>query len=103
MEETTRLEQLKWNIYIQQKGFQRFLETSSIIADLWQLALVISLGYGMGIGQNTGWGHADWETQLQSWFDEVHDFKWGVGSTNREPVGHYTQVNTAIGVSQASF
>ena len=51
----------------------------------------------MDIGQNTGWGHDSWNAQIESWFDEVHDFDFGVGSTNGEPVGHYTQVNTAIG------
>ncbi|MBN3279662.1 CRVP protein, partial [Polyodon spathula] len=33
-----------------------------------------------------------WDTAVQAWYDEVKDFKYGVGSTNGAVVGHYTQV-----------
>uniref|UniRef100_A0A671VSM2 Cysteine rich secretory protein 3 n=1 Tax=Sparus aurata TaxID=8175 RepID=A0A671VSM2_SPAAU len=33
-----------------------------------------------------------WSNAIQSWYDEVVDFQYGVGSTNGGVVGHYTQV-----------
>ncbi|MGH0172801.1 UNVERIFIED_CONTAM: hypothetical protein FKN15_064004 [Acipenser sinensis] len=33
-----------------------------------------------------------WDMAVQAWYDEVKDFKYGVGSTNGAVVGHYTQV-----------
>ncbi|MGH0134120.1 UNVERIFIED_CONTAM: hypothetical protein FKN15_004132 [Acipenser sinensis] len=33
-----------------------------------------------------------WDMAVQAWYDEVKDFKYGVGSTNGAAVGHYTQV-----------
>ena len=43
------------------------------------------------------WGHSNWNAAIQAWFDEVHDFGFGVGSTNGKAVGHYTQVNKPMG------
>ena len=34
-----------------------------------------------------------WSNAIQSWYDEVADFQYGVGSTNGGVVGHYTQVH----------
>ncbi|XP_037617514.1 cysteine-rich venom protein TEL1-like [Sebastes umbrosus] len=33
-----------------------------------------------------------WENAIQSWYDEVKDYRYGVGSTNGGVIGHYTQV-----------
>ncbi|KAK7907681.1 hypothetical protein WMY93_016293 [Mugilogobius chulae] len=33
-----------------------------------------------------------WSNAIQSWYDEVHDWKYGVGSINGGVVGHFTQV-----------
>ncbi|XP_048106562.1 cysteine-rich venom protein Cau1-like isoform X2 [Alosa alosa] len=33
-----------------------------------------------------------WSNAIQSWYDEVKDFKYGVGSINGRIVGHYTQI-----------
>uniref|UniRef100_A0A3Q4N6F0 Cysteine-rich venom protein-like n=1 Tax=Neolamprologus brichardi TaxID=32507 RepID=A0A3Q4N6F0_NEOBR len=33
-----------------------------------------------------------WSNAIQSWYNEVKDFSYGVGSTNGGVVGHYTQV-----------
>uniref|UniRef100_A0A3P9DTI4 Cysteine rich secretory protein 2 n=1 Tax=Maylandia zebra TaxID=106582 RepID=A0A3P9DTI4_9CICH len=33
-----------------------------------------------------------WSNAIQSWYDEVKDFSYGVGSINGGVVGHYTQV-----------
>ncbi|XP_068446822.1 serotriflin-like [Clinocottus analis] len=33
-----------------------------------------------------------WSNAVQDWYDEVKDFRFGVGSTNGNKVGHYTQV-----------
>ncbi|CAI5683995.1 serotriflin isoform X2 [Oreochromis niloticus] len=33
-----------------------------------------------------------WSNVIQSWYDEVKDFSYGVGSINGGVVGHYTQV-----------
>ena len=35
-----------------------------------------------------------WSDAIQSWFDEVKDFQYGVGSINGKDVGHYTQVHS---------
>ena len=36
--------------------------------------------------------HGRWTWAVKFWFKEKHDFKFGVGSINKKPVGHYTQV-----------
>ncbi|XP_062406986.1 serotriflin-like isoform X2 [Sardina pilchardus] len=33
-----------------------------------------------------------WSNAIQTWYDEVKDFKFGTGSINGATVGHYTQV-----------
>uniref|UniRef100_A0A672GNJ0 Cysteine-rich venom protein TEL1-like n=1 Tax=Salarias fasciatus TaxID=181472 RepID=A0A672GNJ0_SALFA len=33
-----------------------------------------------------------WSNAIQSWYDEVKNWRYGVGSVNRGVVGHYTQV-----------
>ncbi|XP_042359867.1 cysteine-rich venom protein TEL1-like [Plectropomus leopardus] len=33
-----------------------------------------------------------WSTAIQKWYNEVKDWRYGVGSTNGGVVGHYTQV-----------
>uniref|UniRef100_A0A8C5FJY5 Serotriflin-like n=1 Tax=Gadus morhua TaxID=8049 RepID=A0A8C5FJY5_GADMO len=33
-----------------------------------------------------------WTNSIQAWYNEVQDWKYGVGSYNGRPVGHYTQV-----------
>lgn len=33
-----------------------------------------------------------WSSAIQMWYDEVKNFKYGVGSSNGGVVGHYTQV-----------
>ncbi|KAM7367767.1 hypothetical protein PAMP_014044 [Pampus punctatissimus] len=35
---------------------------------------------------------ASWSAAIQSWYDEVKDWSYGVGSVNGGVVGHYTQV-----------
>uniref|UniRef100_A0A671VPC7 Cysteine rich secretory protein 2 n=1 Tax=Sparus aurata TaxID=8175 RepID=A0A671VPC7_SPAAU len=38
-------------------------------------------------------GPSDWDSVIQSWYDEVNFWKYGVGATKKkEAVGHYTQV-----------
>uniref|UniRef100_A0A8C6TXF1 ShKT domain-containing protein n=1 Tax=Neogobius melanostomus TaxID=47308 RepID=A0A8C6TXF1_9GOBI len=33
-----------------------------------------------------------WSNAIQSWYDEVKDYEYGVGSINEGVIGHYTQV-----------
>lgn len=33
-----------------------------------------------------------WSDAIQSWYDEVKDWRYGVGSVNGGVVGHFTQV-----------
>ncbi|XP_057679557.1 cysteine-rich venom protein TEL1-like [Corythoichthys intestinalis] len=33
-----------------------------------------------------------WSDAIQSWYDEVNDWRYGVGSVNGKEVGHFTQV-----------
>ncbi|KAJ4928667.1 hypothetical protein JOQ06_004293 [Pogonophryne albipinna] len=33
-----------------------------------------------------------WSNAIQDWYDEVQNWRYGVGSTNGRVVGHYTQV-----------
>ncbi|XP_075893876.1 cysteine-rich venom protein tigrin-like [Nelusetta ayraudi] len=47
-----------------------------------------------GCGENLymASGKNSWSSAIQMWYDEVKDFKYGVGSFNGGVVGHYTQV-----------
>ena len=53
-------------------------------------------GWGIYNGQNLAWGFWSWDAAIQAWYDEVKDFKFGQGSINGKPVGHYTQVRELI-------
>uniref|UniRef100_A0A3Q2Q0W7 Cysteine rich secretory protein 2 n=1 Tax=Fundulus heteroclitus TaxID=8078 RepID=A0A3Q2Q0W7_FUNHE len=47
-----------------------------------------------GCGENlymASWKNS-WSNAIQSWYNEVKDFRYGVGSVNGGVVGHYTQV-----------
>merc|ERR1719244_281943 len=46
-----------------------------------------------------------WSEAIQSWYDEVEDYRYGVGAINGGMIGHYTQVvwyrSNAIGCGMA--
>ncbi|XP_062293691.1 serotriflin-like [Scomber scombrus] len=47
-----------------------------------------------GCGENlymSSWQNT-WSNAIQSWYDEVNDFRYGVGSVNGGVIGHYTQL-----------
>ncbi|CAF91962.1 unnamed protein product, partial [Tetraodon nigroviridis] len=47
-----------------------------------------------GCGENWAGSTAkvSWSTIIQDWYSEVNDWRYGVGSTNGNAVGHFTQV-----------
>jgi len=49
-------------------------------------------GLGIAVGQNLAWGYKTWPEAIKGWYDEVNNFKMGVGSHNGGMVGHYTQL-----------
>lgn len=52
-----------------------------------------SLNVASGCGENLYSSFQNtWSNAIQSWYDEVKNFSYGVGSTNGGVVGHYTQV-----------
>ncbi|KAK6170005.1 hypothetical protein SNE40_018502 [Patella caerulea] len=44
------------------------------------------------IGQNCAYDTKTWTQAIDNWYSEVSSFKYGTGSVDGEPVGHYTQV-----------
>ncbi|XP_019124299.2 serotriflin [Larimichthys crocea] len=49
---------------------------------------------GFGCGENLYMASYknSWSNAIQSWYDEIEDWRYGVGSTNGGVVGHFTQV-----------
>ena len=47
-----------------------------------------------GCGENIymSSGKSSWSDAIQAWYNEVKDWKYGVGSVNGGVVGHFTQV-----------
>ncbi|XP_041377061.1 multiple epidermal growth factor-like domains protein 10 isoform X2 [Gigantopelta aegis] len=51
------------------------------------------------IGQNAAYGFYSYEAAIKAWYDEVADYKFGVGRVGADvtkKVGHYTQVVSAV-------
>ena len=48
----------------------------------------------MGCGENLYMASFKdtWSNAIQSWYNEVRDYRYGVGSINGGVIGHYTQV-----------
>ena len=40
-----------------------------------------------------------WSDAIQAWYDEVKDWRYGMGSINGGVVGHFTQVHFAHSLS----
>ncbi|TRY66063.1 hypothetical protein DNTS_025949, partial [Danionella cerebrum] len=49
-------------------------------------------GYEMGENLFKGSDINSWTTVVNAWYSEVNNYKYGIGSINGQPVGHYTQV-----------
>lgn len=59
--------------------------------------MCVSLTAASGCGENLYMSSYknSWSGAIQSWYDEVKDWRYGVGSVNGGVVGHFTQVHLA--------
>lgn len=60
--------------------------------DSSRVRLLLSAASGCGENLYMSSYKASWSDVTQSWYDEVKDWRYGVGSVNGGVVGHFTQV-----------
>ncbi len=60
---------------------------------LYTIIVIFIISGQFPVGQNIAWTSLyDWQFTLTAWHNEHKNFRYGYGSTNGEPIGHYTQV-----------
>lgn len=57
------------------------------------LSLSITVASGCGENLYMSSYKNSWSNAIQAWYDEVKDWRYGVGSVNGGVVGHFTQVH----------
>lgn len=59
---------------------------------LKRVSLLHSAASGCGENLYMASYRNSWSNAIQAWYDEVEDWRYGVGSINGGVVGHFTQV-----------
>ena len=63
----------------------------------------------MSVGQNVAVGYETWQIAIQTWYDEIRDYRYGfdpdsyLGPGGWTSIAHFTQVNNVVVIKWAAL